>query len=406
LDERILAMILAGGKGERLYPLTQDRAKPAVPFGGIYRIIDFTLSNCLNSRVRRINLLTQYKSLSLNRHIFQGWNIFNPQLNEFINLIPAQQRVGEDWYLGTADAIYQNIYVLQQDRPDLILILSGDHIYKMNYREMIAHHLEKKADLTAAVIEMDKSLSRQFGVLQVDDEFRIIGFEEKPGVPKAIPGYPALILANMGVYVFNTEILARRVIEDAKDPDSQHDFGKNVIPAMVGQDRVYAYSFRDENKKQAKYWRDIGTLDAYYEASMDLVAVDPQFNLYDSNWPIRTYYPPLPPAKTVFEEHGSNRVGVSFSSIVSSGCIISGGRVYRSILSPNVRIHSYSEVQDSILMDGVEVGRGARVRRAIIDKRIRIPAGYQIGFNQEEDARKFTVTQSGVVVISKGTILP
>jgi glucose-1-phosphate adenylyltransferase len=405
LAERILAMILAGGKGERLYPLTQDRAKPAVPFGGIYRIIDFTLSNCLNSGIRRIDLLTQYKSLSLNRHIFQGWNIFNPQLNEFINLIPAQQRVGEDWYLGTADAIYQNIYVLQQDRPDLILILSGDHIYKMNYREMIAHHLEKKADLTAAVIEMDRNLSRQFGVLQVDEEFRIIGFEEKPEVPQTIPGYPELILANMGVYIFNTEILARRVIEDAKNPDSQHDFGRNVIPAMVGQDRVYAYSFRDENRKQAKYWRDIGTLDAYYEASMDLVAVDPQFNLYDSNWPIRTYYPPLPPAKTVFEEHDSNRVGVSFSSIVSSGCIISGGRVYRSILSPNVRIHSYSEVQDSILMEGVDVGRGARVRRAIIDKRIRVPAGFQIGFNLEEDARKFTVTQSGVVVISKGTIL-
>ncbi|MBP1723043.1 MAG: glucose-phosphate adenylyltransferase, partial [Deltaproteobacteria bacterium] len=258
MADRILAMILAGGKGERLYPLTQDRAKPAVPFGGIYRIIDFTLSNCLNSGVRRIDLLTQYKSLSLNRHIFQGWNIFNPQLDEFINLIPAQQRVGEDWYLGTADAIYQNIYVLQQDRPELILILSGDHIYKMNYREMIAYHLEKKADLTAAVIEMDKSLSPQFGVLQVDEEFRIVGFEEKPQVPKTIPGHPDLILANMGVYVFNTEILARRVIEDAKDPDSQHDFGRNVIPAMVGQDRVYAYSFRDENKKQAKYWRDIG----------------------------------------------------------------------------------------------------------------------------------------------------
>ena len=405
MAERVLAMILAGGKGERLYPLTQDRAKPAVPFGGIYRIIDFTLSNCLNSGVRRIDLLTQYKSLSLNRHIFQGWNIFNPQLDEFVNLIPAQQRVGEDWYLGTADAIYQNIYVLQQDRPDLILILSGDHIYKMNYREMIAYHLEKKADLTVAVIEMDKNLSPQFGVLQVDEEFRIIGFEEKPKVPKTIPGYPELILANMGVYVFNTEILARRVIEDAKAPGSQHDFGRNVIPAMVGQDRVYAYSFRDENKKQAKYWRDIGTLDAYYEASMDLVAVDPQFNLYDSNWPIRTYYPPLPPAKTVFEEQNSNRVGVSINSIVSSGCIISGGRVFRSILSPNVRIHSYSEIQDSILMEGAEVGRGARVRRAIIDKRIRIPAGFQIGFNLEEDARKFNLTQSGVVVISKGTIL-
>jgi glucose-1-phosphate adenylyltransferase len=405
LVNRILAMVLAGGRGERLYPLTQDRAKPAVPFGGIYRIIDFTLSNCLNSGIRRINLLTQYKSLSLNRHIFQGWNIFNPQLNEFVNLIPAQQRVGEDWYLGTADAIYQNIYVLQQDRPDLILILSGDHIYKMNYREMIAHHLGKNADLTVAVIEMEKGLSRQFGVLQVDEEFRIIGFEEKPGTPKTIPGHPELILANMGVYIFNTEVLARRVIEDAKDPNSQHDFGKNVIPAMVGQDRVFAYSFQDENRKQAKYWRDIGTLDAYYEASMDLVAVDPLFNLYDSNWPIRTYYPPLPPAKTVFEEYGSNRVGASYSSIVSSGCIISGGKVYRSILSPNVRIHSYSEVRDSILMEGVEVGRGARINRAIIDKRIRIPAGYQIGFNPEEDAKKFTVPPSGIVVLSKGTML-
>ncbi len=405
MAEKILAMVLAGGKGERLYPLTQDRAKPAVPFGGIYRIIDFTLSNCLNSGIRRINLLTQYKSLSLNRHIFQGWNIFNPQLDEYVNLIPAQQRVGEDWYLGTADAIYQNVYVLQQDRPDLILILSGDHIYKMNYRDMIAYHLEKKADLTAAVIEMDKRLSRELGVLQVDEEYRIIGFEEKPEVPKTLPGNPDLILANMGVYIFNTEVLARRVIEDAKDRNSQHDFGRNVIPAMVGQDRVYAYSFRDENRKQGKYWRDIGTLDAYYEASMDLVAVDPQFNLYDARWPIRTYYPPLPPAKTVFEECNPDRVGASYSSIVSSGCIISGGKVYRSILSPNVRIHSYSEVRDSILMDGVEVGRGARINRAIIDKRISIPKGYQIGFNPVEDAKKFTVTQSGIVVLSKGTIL-
>jgi len=398
-------MVLAGGRGERLYPLTQDRAKPAVPFGGIYRIIDFTLSNCLNSGIRRLNLLTQYKSLSLNRHIMQGWNIFNPGLDEFINLIPAQQRVGEDWYLGTADAIYQNIYVLQQDRPDLVLILSGDHIYKMNYWEMIAYHRQKKADLTVAVIEMDKSLSRQVGVLQVDEDFRIIGFEEKPEVPKTLPGHPNLILANMGVYVFNTETLVRRVIEDAKDPHSQHDFGRNVIPTMVPQDRVYAYSFRDENKKQAKYWRDIGTLDAYYEASMDLVAIDPQFNLYDADWPIRTYSPPLPPAKTVFEEYGSGRVGVCYNSIVSSGCIISGGRVYRSILSPSVRIHSYSEVRDSILMEGVEIGRGARVSRAIIDKRVRVPEGYQIGFSRQEDSRKFTVTESGIVVIPKGAIL-
>ncbi len=405
MSERILAMVLAGGKGERLYPLTQDRAKPSGPFGGIYRIIDFTLSNCLNSGVRRVNLLTQYKSLSLNRHVMQGWNIFNPHLDEFINLIPAQQRVGEDWYLGTADAIYQNIYVLQQNRPDLILILSGDHIYKMNYMEMVAYHLEKGADLTAAVIEMDKNLSRQFGVLQVSEDYRIIGFEEKPEVPNTIPGHPELILANMGVYVFNTEVLVRRVIEDAKDPASQHDFGKNVIPAMVNHDRVYAYSFRDENKKQAKYWRDIGTLDAYYEASMDLVSVDPQFNLYDTQWPIRAYYPPLPPAKTVCEEYDAGRVGMAYDSIVSSGCIISGGRVYRSIFSPSVRIHSYAEVRDSILMEGVEIGRRARVKRAIIDKGVRVPEGHQIGFHLGEDAKKFTVTESGLVVIPKGTIL-
>ena len=403
---KILAMLMAGGKGERLYPLTQDRAKPAVPFGGIYRIIDFTLSNCLNSGIRRINLLTQYKSLSLNRHIMQCWNIFNPELDEFINLIPAQQRVSEDWYLGTADAIYQNIYVLQTDRPDLVLILSGDHIYKMNYMEMITFHQERRADLTVAVIEMSKNLSRELGVIQVDEDYRIIGFEEKPAIPKTIPGHPDLILGNMGVYVFNTEVLVRRVIEDAKDRNSQHDFGKNVIPAMVGQDRVYAYSFRDENKKVAKYWRDVGTLDAYYEGSMDLVAIDPQFNLYDEAWPIRTFLPPVPPAKTVFfEEHEGGRVGVAYNSIMSGGCIISGGKVFRSILSPRVRVHSHSEVRDSILMDDVDVGRHARLNRVIADKGARIPQGYQIGFNLKEDAKKFTVTQSGIVVISKGTLL-
>jgi len=399
-------MVLAGGRGERLYPLTQDRAKPAVPFGGIYRIIDFTLSNCLNSGIRRLNLLTQYKSLSLNRHIMEGWNVFNPELDEYINLIPAQQRVSEDWYLGTADAIYQNIYVLQLDRPDLVLILSGDHIYKMNYMEMVAYHQEHRADLTVAVIEMNKNLSRELGVLQVDENFRIIGFEEKPEIPKTIPGNPDFILANMGVYIFNTETIVRRVIEDAKDRNSQHDFGRNVIPAMISQDRLYAYSFRDENKKVAKYWRDIGTIDAYYEASMDLVAIDPLFNLYDRDWPIRTYQPPVPPAKTVFfEEHEGGRIGVAYNSILSSGCIISGGMAFRSILSPNVRIHSYAEVRDSILMEGVDVGRKARLNRVIVDKRVRIPEGYQIGYNLKEDAKKFTVTPSGIVVISKGTIL-
>ena len=403
---KISGMVLAGGKGERLYPLTRDRAKPAVPFGGMYRIIDFTLSNCLNSGIRRLNLLTQYKSLSLNRHIMQGWNIFSPELEEYINLIPAQQRVGEDWYLGTADAIYQNVYVLQQDRPDLVLVLSGDHIYKMNYTEMITYHRERQADLTVAVIEIDQGRSRDFGVLQVDDDFRVIGFEEKPVVPKTIPGHPGLILANMGVYVFSTETLVRRVIEDAKDRESAHDFGKNVIPAMIGQDRVYAYSFRDENKKVAKYWRDIGTLQAYYEASMDLISIDPLFNLYDHTWPIRTYQRPTAPAKTVFfEEHEGGRVGGAYNSLISGGCIISGGQVHRSILSPDVRIHSYAMVQDSILMDGVDVGRHARVKRAIVDKGIRVPPGYRIGYDLEEDAQKFIVTESGVVVIPKDTIL-
>ncbi len=406
MSNKILAMILAGGKGERLYPLTQDRAKPAVPFGGIYRIIDFTLSNCLNSGIRRVNLLTQYKSLSLNRHIMQGWNIFNSELDEFINLIPAQQRVGEDWYLGTADAIYQNIYVLQIDRPDLILILSGDHVYKMNYMEMIDYHLRKKADLTVGVIEMDKGLSRQLGVLQVDEEFHILGFEEKPEVPKTIPGSDHLILANMGIYVFNTDVLVRRVIEDAKAPQSHHDFGRNIIPAMTGNDRLFAYSFQDENKKTAKYWRDIGTLEAYYEASMDLVEIDPLFNLYDPAWPIRTYYPPTPPAKTVFyESQPRRRVGCTYNSLISAGCIVSGGEVFRSILSPGVHIHSYAEVSDSILMDGVDIGRHARIRRAIIDKGVRIPEKYQVGMNPEEDAAKFTVSSSGIVVIPKGTIL-
>ncbi|MBI5968862.1 MAG: glucose-1-phosphate adenylyltransferase [Deltaproteobacteria bacterium] len=402
----MLGVVLAGGRGERLYPLTQDRAKPAVPFGGIYRIIDFTLSNCLNSGIRRLDLLTQYKSLSLNRHIMQGWNIFNPELDEFINLSPAQQRIGTDWYLGTADAIYQNIYVLQMDRPDLVLILSGDHIYKMNYMEMITYHRERRADLTVAVIEMSKDLSRELGVLQVDEDYRIIGFEEKPEIPRTIPGNPDLILANMGVYVFNTETLVRRVIEDAKSPNSQHDFGRNVIPAMIGQDRVYAYSFRDENKKVAKYWRDIGTLDAYYEASMDLVAIDPQFNLYDQDWPIRTYQPATPPAKTVFfEEHEGGRRGMVLNSLISGGCIISGGKVFNSILSPRVYVHSHAEVWNSILMDGVDVGRYARLNRVIVDKRVRIPEGYQIGFDLPEDAKKFTVTESGIVVIPKGTLL-
>ncbi len=395
---KILAIILAGGRGERLYPLTRDRAKPAVPFGGIYRIIDFTLSNCINSDIRHIYALTQYKSISLHRHIQLGWSILAAPLGEFIEVIPAQQRVDEQWYQGTADAIYQNIYTLQEERPDLLVILSGDHIYKMDYRKMIAYHLEKGADLTIAAIRMERQLSREFGVIEVDPDWRIVGFQEKPETPKTIPGDPEGILASMGVYVFNVEILVRRLIDDARS-DSSHDFGKDIIPAMIGKDHVYAFDFRKGDQGGTGYWRDVGTLEAYFEANMDLISVTPQLNLYDSQWPILTYQPPYPPAKTIHAEGG--RMGNAISSIISNGCIVSGGSVRRSVLSPRVRVHSYAEVEDSILLDGVDIGRHARIRRAIIDKEIQIPEGMHIGYDLEEDKKRFTVTNSGMVVVPK-----
>ncbi len=396
---KVLAMILAGGRGERLYPLTKDRAKPAVPFGAIYRIIDFTLSNCLNSDVRRIYALTQYKSISLHRHIQLGWNILSAPLGEFIEVIPAQQRLDEHWYQGTADAIFQNIYTLQEEKPDLILILSGDHIYKMDYRKMIAFHLEKSADLTVATIRMDRKLSRELGVIEVDKDWQVIGFQEKPEEPRTIPGDSEAILASMGVYVFNTEILVRRLIEDARS-DSTHDFGRDMIPAMIGKDRVFAFDFRQGDPGETGYWRDVGTIDAYFEANMDLVSVTPQLNLYDPQWPILTFQSPHPPAKTVLVEEG--RIGTALNSIISNGCIISGGNIKRSILSPKVMIHSYVEVEDSIIMEGVDVGRHAKIRRTIIDKEVRIPQGMEIGYDLDEDAKRFTVTASGIVVVPKG----
>jgi glucose-1-phosphate adenylyltransferase len=396
---KVLGMVLAGGRGERLYPLTRDRAKPAVPFGAIYRIIDFSLSNCLHSDIRRIYALTQYKSISLHRHIQIGWNILSAPLGEFIEVIPAQQRIDEHWYQGTADAIFQNIYTLQQERPDLILVLSGDHIYKMDYRKMIAYHLEKRADLTVGAIRMDRRLSREFGVIEVDADWRIIGFEEKPEEPKTIPGDPEGILASMGIYVFNTEIMVRRLIEDARS-DSTHDFGKDVIPAMIGKDEVLAFDFKHGDQGRSGYWRDVGTIDAYFEANMDLVSVTPQLNLYDPQWPILTYQSSYPPAKTVLEEKG--RMGTAINSILSNGCIISGGSVRRSILSPRVMVHSYAEVEDSILLEGVDIGRHARIRRTIIDKDVQIPSHMEIGYNLDEDAKRFTVTGSGIVVVPKG----
>ena len=397
--KKVLALILAGGKGERLYPLTRDRTKPAVPFGAIYRIIDFTLSNCINSNLRKIYILSQYKSLSLNRHIQLGWNILSSTLGEFITVVPAQQRVNEQWYEGTADAIYQNIYLLQKDQPDLLLILSGDHVYKMDYREMINFHLEKGADATVAAAEMDKGLSKEFGVIETDDDYRVTGFHEKPDYPKTVPAKPDKILASMGIYVFNTEILVRKLIEDAKK-NTAHDFGKNILPAMVNKNRVFSYNCKNE-KDETCYWRDVGTIETYFESNMDLVSVSPLLNLYDPEWPIHTYHSPFPPAKTILNDEGGRR-GSALESIISGGCILSGGEVRRSLLSPNVRIESFAKVEDSILLEGVRVGEHAKIRRAIIDKESEIPPGMQIGYNMEEDTKRFTVTESGIVVVPKG----
>jgi glucose-1-phosphate adenylyltransferase len=400
----ILAMILAGGKGERLHPLTIHRAKPAVPFGGIYRIIDFTLSNCINSGIRKIAVLTQYKSLSLDKHLRLGWNFFSGELNEYIISVPPQQRVGEKWYQGTADAIYQNIYMIEKDAPDHLLILAGDHVYKMDYAEMFKFHREQKADATVAAIEVPRKMASAFGVIEVDNDCQIVGFEEKPKHPKTIPGRPDLAFASMGIYLFNTQKILDHLKFDALR-DTSHDFGKNIVPEMMKTSRICAYNFIDENKKEAKYWRDVGTIDAYWDANMDLVSVDPQLNLYDKAWPIRTYQAQNPPAKFVFaQEKKGGRLGIALDSIVAHGCIVSGGRVQNSVLSPNVRVNSYSEVRDSILMENVDIGRHCRIRKAIIDKDVTIPAGSEIGYNHEEDKKKrYHVTPSGIVVIAKGT---
>jgi glucose-1-phosphate adenylyltransferase len=401
LLQETLTLILAGGQGERLYPLTKDRAKPAVPFAGKYRIIDFTLSNCVNSGLKRIFVLTQYKSMSLDRHLKLGWNIFPSALDEYLHTVPPQFRVGDHWYQGTADAVFQNVHILDEARPARVLILSGDHIYKMDYSPMIEAHVRTGALATVAAVEFDRASAKRMGILEVDSLNRILNFMEKPENPPSVPGRPDVSLVNMGVYVFDTPALIAAITEDAKK-NTAHDFGRNILPEMVRTGRVYGHMFRDENRKKVKYWRDIGTLDSYYEVSMDLVQVDPLFNLYDTNFPIRSFMEPRPPVKMVFAGGDDGRIGIALDSLLCNGCIISGGRVERSILSPDVRINSYSLVQDSILFDRVNVGRHAKIRRAIVDKDVKIPPGFCIGYNEEEDTRRFTVTESGLVVIPKG----
>jgi len=403
--KNILAVILAGGKGSRLDPLTRDRAKPAVPFGGAYRIIDFALSNTINSGIRNILVLTQYKAFSLDRHINQGWrNLFVNQLGEAIHIVPPQQRIDEQWYRGTADAVYQNIYAIEKFQPDFVVVLAGDHIYKMNYEKMLGFHREKNADLTIGALKVEREDAKQFGVMEIDETGRICDFEEKPDEPRPIPGDANHALASMGIYIFSARFLFEQLCHDATRSDSAHDFGRDIIPSIIESHQVFAFPFLDENKKVSSYWRDVGTLDAYYEANMDLIAVDPLLNMYDEQWPIRTYQPNLPPPKFIFSESGEEgRRGQAHDSIVCAGAILSGGRVEKSIVGPNTRINSYADVQDSILLESIDIGRHSKIRRAIIDKGVAIPPETVIGYDLEHDrARGFSVTETGITVIAKG----
>ena len=396
-----LGVLLAGGAGERLYPLTRDRAKPAVTFGAIYRIIDITLSNCLNSDLRKVYILTQYKALSLNRHIREGWgNVVATELGDFIEILPPMKRVSENWYMGTADAVYQNIYSIGSEEPKHVLILSGDHIYKMNYELMLRQHLDSAADLTLATILVDPSESSRFGCVDIARGGQIVGFEEKPEQTNLRSPYnPELVSGSMGVYLFNTDVLLPALLKDAEDAESTHDFGHDILPKLLNDYRVYSFNFIDENKKEALYWRDVGTLEAYYDASMDLVSVSPVFNLYDKSWPIRTYQRQYPPAKFVFGEPG--RTGTAIDSIVAAGSVISGATLKNSVVSPDVRLNSYSQVDSSIIFSHVNVGRHCRIRRAIVDRDVHIPEGTVIGYDPEEDRKKYFVSESGITVVTR-----
>ena len=404
---RVLALVLAGGEGRRLWPLTADRAKPAVPMGGRYRLIDFVLSNLVNSGFNKIKVLTQYMSDSLNNHLSRGWRL-PAMLDQYVEAVPAQQRRGREWFKGSADAIYQSLNVITDEDPDMVLIFGGDHVYKMDVRQMLDYHLELGAECTVAAIPVPVELAKSFGVIEIDTSWRIISFTEKSENPPEIPGRPGWALASMGNYIFNTKLLVHELLRDAEGK-GQHDFGRNILPDMVGKRALYAYDFmRNEipgmDERERGYWRDVGTIQQYYLANMDLIQVVPVFNLYNPRWPLHTWMRSLPPAKFVFNEesHGSTRrVGFATDSLISEGCIISGGHIDRSVLGPRVRVNSYAHIQASILHEGVDIGRHCRIQRAIIDKNVRIPAGTEIGFDREADSRRFQVSD-GIVVIPKG----
>jgi glucose-1-phosphate adenylyltransferase len=402
----ILGIVLAGGKGERLFPLTKHRAKPAVPFGGRYRIIDFVLSNFVNSGILSIYVLTQFKAQSLLEHLDKGWRTADFLGEHFITPVPAQMRMGQDWYQGTADSVYQNLYLIERHDPKLVAVFGADHIYRMNIRQMIDEHQQKNAIVTVAALPVRIEEATQFGVMEIDPDWRIVGFEEKPAHPKAIPGEPDYALVSMGNYLFNTDTLIGSLTAEADNAMTRHDFGRHHIPGLVGTRRVFAYDFRNNRVpvpfkgEEVSYWRDLGTIEAYYEANMDLCSVDPSFNLYNRSWPLRTVGYGDPPAKFVFDWY--DRQGVALNSIVAEGTIISGSTIHNCVIGRNVRIHSYSQINDSVVMDWVEVGRGCKIRRAIIDKSNVIPPGAEIGYDLDKDRERYFVSDSGIVVIGRG----
>ena len=405
ITKNTYGLILAGGRGSRLKELTDWRAKPAVPFGGKFRIIDFPLSNCVNSGIRRIGVATQYKSHSLIRHIQRGWSFLDGRMKEFIDLMPAQQRVEEHWYQGTADAVFQNLDILKANDPDYVLILAGDHVYKMDYGRMLAYHVSTQADMTAACIEVPREDATAFGVMGVDDEWRVRSFLEKPPDPPSIPGQPDKALASMGIYVFNAKFLYEQVSRDTDDPNSSHDFGKDIIPHLVPRYRVFAQPFQDScvgMNDNRPYWRDVGTVDAYWEANIDLVHVTPDLNLYEDEWPIWTFQEQLPPAKFVFDDEG--RRGMAVDSLVSGGCIISGSSVKGSLVFSNVRLHSFSTIEDSVILPDVVVNRHVKLRRCVIDRRCVLPEGFSAGFDAEQDRKRFRVSERGITLITPGML--